>query len=163
VETRGTDHRFVIISYCWCLIVFPAPASRKLTGSYHSPKWKQAQDREGTWSRGAQRTVLSGFRRPSKILNSDWSGLPPEVGSSSRIVRNEIAPLHWHRYERMLSECTRRCSHRSVPFSPLGGRVRNPDSASRRPSPPSTQEPHWQADVLGAYPARARSPTNNHA
>jgi hypothetical protein len=40
--------------------------------------------------------VLSGF--PPSVENSDWSGLPTEVGSS--LVRNEMAPLHWHRYEK---------------------------------------------------------------
>ena len=137
METRGTDHRFVIISYCWCLILFLAPASRKLTGSYyHSPiiNGSKLKIEKGTW--GAQRSDCA-VRVPPSVENSYWNGLPPKAGS--RFVRNEIAPLHWHRYERILSECTRRCSHRSVPFGRACAEYRFRTFASRRPSPPSTQ------------------------
>lgn len=72
-------------------LFFLAPASREHTGSYHSPiiNGSELKIEKGTW----------GVTSAASVENSYWRGLPPEDGSD--LVRDEMAPLDWHRYERI--------------------------------------------------------------
>jgi hypothetical protein len=68
-----------------CLSGPTAPASRKLTGSYHSPiiNGSKLKIEKGTWG-ATEWTVLSGFSRPSKILTG--VGFRPRFGFQPHFI-----------------------------------------------------------------------------